>query len=56
MIVCAGQQGRHRHKNRLLDTVGEGETYTLPLLKQIPSGRLLYDPGNPKLVLCSVTI
>ena len=142
MIVCAGQQGRHRHKNRLLDTVGEGEggifcktalkhtycthaklcltlcdtidcsppgsslhghfpgestgvnchallqgiflthrsnpcllcllpwqadflyhqlhlageTYTLPQVKQIPSGSLLYDPGNPKLVLCSVTI
>ena len=25
MIVCAGQQGGHRHKDRLLDTVWEGE-------------------------------
>ena len=49
-------------KNRLTDTVGEGEggmirengteTYTLPQVKQIASGSLIYDTGNPKWVLC----
>ena len=49
-------------KDRLLDTVGEGEsgmiwqssieTYTLPYVKQIVSGNLLCDPGNPKPILC----
>ena len=49
-------------KNRLMDTVGEGEggmirengieTYTLPQVKQIASGNLIYDTGNPKWVLC----
>ena len=55
-------------QNRHLDTLGEGkggmiwengiETYTLPYLKQIVSwsliysGSLIYDTGNPKLVLC----
>ena len=52
-------------KNRLLDTVGEGEggvtgensieTYTLQNIisaKQIASGNLLCDVGNPKPVLC----
>ena len=28
------------------------ETFTLPHIKQIASGNLLYDSGNPKLVLC----
>ena len=28
------------------------ETYTLPYVKQIASGSLLYDSGHPKLVLC----
>ena len=49
-------------KNRLLDTVGEGEggmiwensieAYVLPYVKQIASGSLTYDLQNPKLVLC----
>ena len=26
--------------------------YTLPYVKQIASGSLMYDEGNPKLVLC----
>ena len=48
-------------KNRLLDTVGEGEggmiwensieAYALPYVKQIASGSLTYDLLNPKLVL-----
>ena len=28
------------------------ETYTLPYVKQIASGSLMYDAGNPKPVLC----
>ena len=48
-------------KDRLLDT-GEGEggmisensigTFILPYVKQIASGNLLFDSGNPKPVLC----
>ena len=29
------------------------ETYTLPYVKWIAGGNLLYDAGNPKLVLCA---
>ena len=49
-------------KNRLLDTMGEGEggmtgessieTYILPYVKQIASESLMHDKGNPKPVLC----
>ena len=49
-------------KNRLLHTVGEGkggmtgenstETYTVPYVKHIASGSLMYDAGSPKPVLC----
>ena len=28
------------------------ETYTLPYVKWVASGNLLYDVGNPNLVLC----
>ena len=56
------QQRRQTHNNRLLDSVGEKEggmiwensteTYRLPYVKEIASGTLMYDTGNPKLVLC----
>ena len=56
-----GSKGDMDIKNRLLDSVGEGEggmirensieTYTLPSVKQTASGNLTYDAGNPKLVL-----
>ena len=49
-------------KNRLLDSVGEGEgrmicennpeTYSLSYVKQIASGSLMCDAGHPKPVLC----
>ena len=48
-------------KNRPLNSLGEGEggmiwensieIYTLPYVKQIASGSLMYDAGNPKPVL-----
>ena len=50
-------------KNRLRFTVGKGEggmtwessieTYTLPYIKYIASGNLLYDAENSKQVLCN---
>ena len=55
-----GSEGDTDIKNILLDSVGgEGgmiwensiETYTLPYVKQIASGSLLYDAGNLKPVL-----
>ena len=62
MILCAGQQRSRRHKEQ---TFGHSrgrrgwliwensiETYTFPYAKQIASGSLLYDSGNPKPVLC----
>ena len=62
MILHAGQQRRHRHKQQILDSVGEGEdsmiwetsieTYTLPYVKQITSASLMYGIGHPKPVLC----
>ena len=63
MNLFAGQQWRDRHKNRLVDTVGEGEggmnsessfeIYTLPCVKQIAGEKLLYNNiGSP--ALCSV--
>ena len=61
MILHAGQQRRHRHKEQTFGIrEGEGgmiwenstETYTFPYGKQIASGALLYDSGNPKPVLC----
>ena len=48
-------------KDRLLDIVGEGEgmiweksieTHTLPYVKWIAKGSLLYEAGNLELVLC----
>ena len=57
-----GSKGDTDIKNRLLDTVGEGEggmiwensleTYIFPYGKQIASGSLIFDAGNPKPVLC----
>ena len=57
-----GSNGNTDIMNRLVDTVGEGdhgtngeigiETYTLPYVKQITSGNLLYDTGSSKPVLC----
>jgi len=59
-------QGRNRDtgiENRLMDTAGEGEggtnwensieTYILPYVKQISSGKLLYNTGSS--TWCSVT-
>ena len=65
MNLFAGQQWRHRHTER---TYGQGqveegdsemnrersmEAYTLPYVKKIANGNLLYDSGN--LNLGSVT-
>ena len=57
-----GSKGDTGIKNRLLDSVGEGEggticknnteTYTLSYVKQIASGTLMYDVGHPRPVLC----
>ena len=62
MILCTGQQRKHRCKEQILDSVGEGEdsmiwetsieTYTLPYVKQITSASLMYGTGHPKSVLC----
>ena len=61
--LFAGQQHKCRHRDRLVDIVGEGEggtngessmkTYVLPYVKQIASGNFLYDSGNSD--WCSVT-
>ena len=59
MKLFAGQQWRCRHRERLQiwdRAEGEGmmngessmETYTLPYVKQIANGNLLYDSGNLK--------
>ena len=63
MNLFAGQQQRCRHRDRLVDIVGEGEggtngessmkTYILLYVKQIASGNFLYDSGNSD--WCSVT-
>ena len=61
--LCAGQQRQHRHKKKAFghsgrrrgwDLISENsiETYILPYVKWIASGSLMYDAGNPKLVLC----
>ena len=57
-----GSKGETNVKNRLLDSVGEGEnvmiwennteTYTLPYIKQMVSVSLMYDAGRAKSVLC----
>ena len=57
-----GSKGDTDLKNRLLDTVGDGEggmiweniieTYTFPYVKQTDSGSLIIDAGDPKPVLC----
>ena len=59
-VLHSGQQRRHGHKNRLLDSVGEGEdrmiwrnsieTYTLPYVK-CKTSMSLFEAGNQKLVL-----
>ena len=61
-ILRAGSKGDTDGKNRLLDSVGEGEnvmiwennteTYTLPYIKQMVSVSLMYDAGHAKSVLC----
>ena len=57
-----GSNGNIDIMNRLVNTVGEGEhgtngevgieTYTLPYVKQITSGNLLYGTGGSEPVLC----
>ena len=57
-----GSKGDTDVKNRFLDTVGEGEggiiwensieIYTLPHVKSIVNGSMLFDTGNPNPVLC----
>ena len=57
-------QWRCRHREQTVDTawVGEGgthgetsmETYTLPYVKYIASGNLLYVTGRSDLVLCDI--
>ena len=61
MIIHKGQQGHTDVKNRLLDSVGEGEggmsqensieTCTLPYVKQMVSASSMHEAGHPKLVL-----
>ena len=61
MIIHKGQQGDTDVKNRLLDSVGEGEggmsqensieTCTLPYVKQMVSASSMHEAGHPKLVL-----
>ena len=56
MILFAGQQRRHRHKEQTFQHSGERigwmtwegslETYTLTYVKQRDSGNLLYDSGS----------
>ena len=54
MNLSVGQQWRHRHREQNYgDRVGEEgngensmETYTLPYVKEMASGNLLYDSGN----------
>ena len=58
MKSFAGQQWRHRHENRLMDTPGGGRRervgcmkrvmwkLTLPYIKEIANGNLLYHSGN----------
>ena len=57
-----GTKGDTNIKKRLLDTVREEEggmiwknsieKYTLPYVQVIALGSLIYNAGNPKLVLC----
>ena len=57
-----GSNGDADIENRLKDTVREGEggmnrksnieTYTLPHVRQVGSGNLLYDAGSSNRVLC----
>ena len=56
-----GSKGYMDVKNRLLDSVGEGEggmiwensieTYTLPHVKQMAGASLMHEAGHPKLML-----
>ena len=60
-ILHARQQGDIDVKNRLLDSVGEGEggmiwensieTCTLPYVKQMTRVSSMHEAGHPKLVL-----
>ena len=62
MNLFAGQQWRCRHREPTcghsrggeggMDWKSNTETYTLQYVKQIASGNLVYDTGNPKPVLC----
>ena len=60
VILFAGQQRKRRHTEQTYGHSGEGEggkgdtgieTYILPFVKYTASGSLMYDAGNPKLVL-----
>ena len=61
MILYTRLQKRHRGKNRLLDSVGEGEeemvwensieTCMLPYVKQMTSASLMHEAGHSKPVL-----
>ena len=52
ITLYGGQQKRYGSKEQTLELVGEGksgnsmETYTLPYVKEMASGNLLYDSGN----------
>ena len=60
-ILHAGQERRHKCKEQLLGSLGEGEggmiwentieTYTLPDVKQMTSASLMRKSGHPKPVL-----
>ena len=61
MTLYARQKRDTDVKNRLLDSVGEGEggmicensieTCVLPYVKQMTNASLMHEAGNPKLVL-----
>ena len=60
MTLCARQQKRHRCKEQILDSVGEGkggmiwensiETCVLPYVKKIPSPGWMHEAGRSRLV------
>ena len=62
LSVLSIKNSKNNIKKIILDTGGEeeggmigqesNEMYTLPYVKQIASGSLLCDAGNPKPVLC----
>ena len=62
MILHAGQQRRHRHKEQAFELSGRRkrwmnlentiETYALPCVNSITNVSLMYEAGHPKLVFC----